>query len=315
MLWHVVGSSDRVVFYWSVVEVVRVSRVALFVSFVLFVGGLVFWVWHPFLMVGGLLAFYFSVMYVQIVGFINAAPSVAASRVLLLFFVGGVVASLWVGFLAFLPFSIFYALLYLRGVGRRPGLAPNFLTVAGILLLPTASSYVEVLATFPLGSVYSLLYRIDGARARRRYSVGGALFLTFVYVAAYFAYKFGVSWAFFVPSLVLTLLVPPRLGDLYGVGSFLFRWGAASVFVDTHVFYMSFAVVMSVLCVPFFVPAVIYRGVPRYGVWLFLLVSAGAAFRVFGLLELAALFVLASIFFVVYKSYREGRVELEAPPT
>lgn len=316
-MWYKIGVSDKAVFYWATVEVVKISKVALYLSFVLFLLGMsppLFHL-HNFFMSSALLAFYLSVMYIQIIGFINAAPSVAASRVLLILFITGLVFSFWIGYVAYLAFSILYGLLYIKGVGQSPGLAPNLLTLAGILLLPTATSPIEALATYPLASVYSLLYRIDGARSRKKYDVKTGVFLTMLYTASYILFKNGIIWAFIIPSVALTIVTPPRVNDLYGVGSFIFRWGVALAPLDHHIFYMSFAVIMSVLCVPYFIPAVIYRKVPNYGLWLFGLVTAAFVTRVFNILTASGLITLLTLIYVVYKSYREEEIKLEPPPT
>jgi hypothetical protein len=87
-------------------------------------------------MVAGLLAFYHAVMYVQLPGFINAVPNRAVTWLLVAFLLLGTAALPWVGFSAYLPYSLLHAILYVKGLWGKPTYYPNLITIAGLLLLP-----------------------------------------------------------------------------------------------------------------------------------------------------------------------------------
>ncbi|WP_237179365.1 hypothetical protein [Pyrobaculum ferrireducens] len=213
-------------------------------------------------------------------------------------------ASSCYGYAAYAPYAVLHLILYLRGVWGKPTYYPNIITAAGLLLLPFANSHLEAVLTFPLASVYSLMY-IDASRARRRLTALGALSIAATYVAAFAAVKAGYLWAVVAPSIALTIAAPPRIGDKYGVAALLFRWLVALGPFDTHLVYMAFAVIMPALCVPYFIGAILFRQVPSYGPELVLTALLSYILRNLGILAPSALFVLATIGYAVIRSIRE----------
>lgn len=308
-LWYVIGASEPHTFYKSTVVLVKSTQIALYLSAALLASGVAAAAvnrhLHEFLMVAGLLAFYHAVMYVQLPGFINATPHIYATLALLALFIAAMAASSCYGYAAYAPYAVLHLILYLRGVWGKPTYYPNIITAAGLLLLPFANSHLEAVLTFPLASVYSLMYRIDTSRARRRFTALGALSIAATYVAAFAAVKAGYLWAVVAPSIALTIAAPPRIGDKYGVAALLFRWLVALGPFGTHLVYMAFAVIMSALCVPYFIGAILFRQVPSYGPELVLAASLSYILRNLGILAPSALFVLAIIGYAVIRSMRE----------
>jgi len=319
MLWHVIGESEPRPFYKATLDLVRSAQTALFSAAVFFATGAVsaasrLVAVHYYLMVAGLLLFYHAVMYVQLPGFINAVPRRAATWLLLAFLLLGVVAWPQVGFSAYLPYSLLHAALYLRGLWGKPAYYPNLISVAGLLLLPTSSTPLEAVLSFPLASVYSLMYRIDFSKARRRFTAATATAVATAYVAAFLAAKAGYPWAVAAPSLLLTVFAVPRVNDLYGASAFFFRWAVALAPLGHHWVYMAFAVVMSSLCVPFFIHSILFREMPRYRGEL-----AGAAvvayvLRTANFLIPAAALVVWLVLYVAWRSLRERYHPPPPPP-
>lgn len=126
-------------------------------------------------------------------------------------------------------------------------------------------SKIEVAYSFPLASVHALVYRIDGFSSKKRFSPLKAVALAVGYAVAFAAVKAGYLWSPILSSLVLTVEAPPVLKDAYSAGSLFFRLALPLAFLHHHVAYMSFAIIMSALCIPYFVPSVLYRRLASYG--------------------------------------------------
>ncbi|MFN7106564.1 MAG: hypothetical protein ACK4M3_08320, partial [Pyrobaculum sp.] len=201
-MWLEIGRSDPYVFYKATVDVIKSAQLALYFSAAAFLLGIFATAsrLHAHLMAVGLLAFYFSVMYIQLPGFINAVPKRLATWLVTVAFFFAAVASYWVGYMAYLPFSLVYTILYIKGLGRKATYFPNLITVPGLLFLPTAVTPLDAVASYPLASVYTLLYRIDSSRARRKFSLASSLAVVSTYIAAYLAFRLGHHWAFLLPS-------------------------------------------------------------------------------------------------------------------
>lgn len=304
VVWYVIGKSEPLAFYKATVDLVKSTQVALFMSAFFFLAGVALPPVHGYLMALGLLAFYHAVMYVQLPGFINAAPHRAATWGLLASFIIGAAGSFAFGYAAFLPYALLHAFLYFRGRGA-PTYYPNWVTMAGLLLLPLSANHLEAVFAFPLASVYSLLYRIDSSRARRKFTARNAAVLTALYAAAFIGVKLGYLWAMLAPSLFLTLAAPPKVNDKYGAGSFFFRWAVALAPFGHHFAYMAFAVIMSVLCVPYFIGAILFRQIPKYGIELIATASLAYVSRILGALPVSALAVAALVIYTAIRSFRE----------
>ncbi len=80
-----------------------------------------------------------------------------------------------------------------------------------------------------------------------------------------------------------------------------------------HFLYMGFAVVMSTLYVPFFLPAVLYRRAPMFGPVSLLFASTATALRLLGLLTPAALAVLGLLLYVAAATLAQEKVPLLPP--
>jgi hypothetical protein len=281
------------------------TQIAIFLATTFFAAGVAAVQLHHHLMVVGLLLFYHAVMYVQLPGFINAVPNRAATWVLLAFFLLGAVVSPGVGYLAYLPYSLLHAVLYVKGLWGKPTYYPNLITVAGLLLLPLSASPLEAVLSFPLASVYSLMYRIDFSRAKKRFTAATVAAVAAAYVAAFLAVKAGYPWAVAAPSLLLTTFAAPRLNDLYGASAFFFRRAVALAPLGAHFVYMAFGVIMSALCVPYFIPAILYREVPRYRGELVAVAATTYVLRNAGFATPAAVLVAGLVLYVAWRSFRE----------
>jgi len=112
---------------------------------------------------------------------------------------------------------------------------------------------------------------------------------------------------------VTSLAAPPKVRDVYGAGVVLGRVAMALGWLHHHFLYMGFAVVMAVLCVPYFLPSVVYRRVPKFSWENLAIALAAAALRLAGYIEIAAISVLALIAYVAYKILREEKVPLKPP--
>jgi hypothetical protein len=314
MIWYPIGGSEPQAFYKATLDLVWSTRVAIFLVAAFFAAGVAAVQLHHHLMVAGLLLFYHAVMYVQLPGFINAVPHRAATWVLLAYFFLGVAVSPGVGYLAYLPYSLLHAVLYVRGLWGKPTYYPNLITVAGLLLLPLSAAPLEAVLSFPLASVYSLMYRIDFSRAKKRFTAATAAAVAAAYVAAFLAVKAGYLWAVAAPSLLLTIFAVPRLNDLYGVSAFFFRWAVALAPLGTHLVYMAFGVIMSALCVPYFIPAILYREVPRYRGELVAVATTAYVLRNAGFAAPAAVLVAGLVLYVAWRSFRERYYPPPPPP-
>jgi hypothetical protein len=314
MIWYPIGGSEPQAFYKAMLDLVLSARIALFMAAALFVAGVAAVQLHHHLMVAGLLLFYHAVMYVQLPGFINAVPNRAATWLLFAFLLLGTATSPLAGFSAYLPYALLLAALYGRRLWGKPTYYPNLVIVAGLLLLPLSATPLEAVLSFPLASVYALMYRIDFSRAKKKFTVATATAVAAAYVAAFFAAKAGHPWAVAVPSLLLTAFARPRLNDAYGVSAFFFRWAVALAPIGHHWVYMAFAVIMSGLCVPFFVPSILFRDTPRYQGELISVAAVAYALRNIGLLTPAAALVVALVLYVAWRSLRERYYPPGPPP-
>jgi hypothetical protein len=290
------------------------TRIAIFLAVAFFAAGVAAVQLHHHLMVAGLLLFYHAVMYVQLPGFINAVPHRVAMWVLLAFFLPGTAALPWVCFSAYLPYSLLHAILYVKGLWGKPTYYPNLITVAGLLLLPLSAAPLEAVFSFPLASVYSLMYRIDFSRAKKRFTAATATAVAAAYVAAFLAVKSGYLWAVAAPSLLLTIFAVPRLNDLYGASAFFFRWAVALAPLGAHFVYMAFGVIMSALCVPYFIPAILYREAPRYRGELVAIAATAYVLRNAGFAAPAAVLVAGLVLYVAWRSFRERYYPPPPPP-
>ncbi|MEZ0319895.1 MAG: hypothetical protein ABWK05_07905 [Pyrobaculum sp.] len=312
-----IGASDPLRFYYAIVYVVRASQIALVLSAAFFLLGVGLAAGdvalHAYFMTWGLLAFYLAVMYIQLPGFINAAPVPAATVFITAAFLAGTLGTWLFGFAAYLPFSLAYIALYVKRLWGKPTYLPNLITAAGLALLPAASTPFEALLSFPLASVYTLLYRIDASRVRRRFTPGSVLAVVGSYVAAFVLAKAGFYWAFFLPAAVLTAVAPPRPTDAYGVASFVFRWLVPLYSLHHHLAYMAFAVIMSGLCAPYFPPSILYREVPRYGPELLAMAAAALVARVAHLFALSGVLTAVLVVYVAVKSLKTKGYPLTPP--
>jgi hypothetical protein len=314
MIWYPIGSSELQAFYKATLDLVWSTRVALFLVAAFFAAGVAAMKLHHHLMVAGLLLFYHAVMYVQLPGFINAVPNRAATWLLFAFLLLGTAALPLAGFSAYLPYALLHAALYGRGLWGKPTYYPNLITAAGLLLLPLSAAPLEAVFSFPLASVYSLMYRIDFSRAKKRFTAATAAAVAAAYVAAFLAVKTGYLWAVAVPSLLLTIFAVPRLNDLYGASAFFFRWVVALAPLGTHLAYMAFGVIMSALCVPYFIPAILYREVPRYRGELVAVAATAYVLRNAGFAAPVAVLVAGLVLYVAWRSFRERYYPPPPPP-
>jgi len=137
-----------------VVWVLYASQISLYLATLAFAAGAVYGAagdvaMHLRLMVSGLYLFYFSVMYIQLPGFINAAPSRPLSALLLAALVLGLVL-LPIAKWSLLPFALMYALLHLRALQGAPNYYPNWILISGLAATAAAGSPLELAAASPL---------------------------------------------------------------------------------------------------------------------------------------------------------------------
>jgi len=303
-------------FYNAVVWVLYASQVSLYLATPAFAAGAVYGAagniaMHLRLMVSGLYLFYFSVMCIQLPGFINAAPSRPISALLLAALVLGLVL-LPVAKWSLLPFALMYALLHLRALRGAPNYYPNWILVSGLVATAAAVNPLELAAAIPLASILMLSYRIDSSWARLKFTAPRAAAVAASYLAAFAMVKTGLLWGVVLPLAAVSLAAPPRVRDLYGVGAAAWRLLMAGAALH-HLLYMGFAVVMSTLCVPFFLPAVLYRRAPRFGPVPLLFASTATALRLLGLLTPAALAVLGLLLYVAVAALAQEKVPLLPP--
>ena len=88
-------------------------------------------------------------MYIQLPGFINAAPSRPLSALLLAALVLGLVL-LHIAKWSLLPFALMYALLHLGALRGAPNYYPNWILISGLAATAAAGSSLELAAAFPL---------------------------------------------------------------------------------------------------------------------------------------------------------------------
>ncbi|AET32234.1 hypothetical protein [Pyrobaculum ferrireducens] len=314
-MWLKIGKSEPRAFFYAVVWVIRASQAALALSAALFLSGIAA-AWgrdvglHLWFMTSGLVSFYFSVMYLQLPGFINAAPVKPATAAA---FATLAAALLRLGPYPLLPLAVLYLALHLKALRGSPNFYPNWIMVAGLATAATAATPFEAAASFPLGSVLTLFYRIDSSRLKRRFSAGGAAAVAAAHLAGFALVKTGHLWGVALPIAAVSLAAPPVPRDVYGVGVALGRVLMALGWLHHHFLYMGFAVVMAVLCVPYFVPGVLYRRAPRFGWENLALAASAAAARLAGFIEAAAVLVAVLIAYVAVRMLREEAVPLKPP--
>jgi len=316
LLWPL-GRSPPTHFYNAVIWAALVSRTSLYLAALAFAAGAIYAAAgniavHFRLMASGLYLFYFSVMYIQLPGFINAVPSRPISALLLAALVLGLIPSPSAA-PSLLPFAAVYTLLHLRALRRTPNYRPNWILLAGLVATAAAGSPVELVAAFPLASVLMLSYRIDSSRARLKFTAPRTAAVTISYLAAFVMVKMGLLWGIALPLIAVSLAAPPRVRDLYGAGAVAWRLLMAGAALHHHLLYMGFAVVMSTLCVPFFVPVVLYRRAPRFGPVSFLFALTATALRLLGLLIPAALAVLSLLLYIAAAVLAQEKVPLPPP--
>ncbi|AAL65053.1 hypothetical protein [Pyrobaculum aerophilum] len=314
-MWLRIGHSEPRRFYNAVIWVIRASQLALYLSAVLFATGVLaasfgLITWHLQLMTSALVSFYFSVMYLQLPGFINAAPSVKATLLVTSAFL---ISAAQILPYPLLPLALVYIVLHLKALRGAPNYYPNWITVSGALTAAVAATPYEIIASFPLASVLTLMYRIDSSRGRKKFTVWGAGSIAAAHGAGFLLIKLGYFWGVALPLVVTSLAAPPKVRDVYGAGVVLGRVAMALGWLHHHFLYMGFAVVMAVLCVPYFLPSVVYRRVPKFSWENLAIALAAAALRLAGYIEIAAISVLALIAYVAYKILREEKVPLKPP--
>jgi hypothetical protein len=243
--------------------------------------------------------------------FYNAAPSRPLSALLLAALVLGLVL-LPIAKWSLLPFALTYALLHLRALRGAPNYYPNWILVSGFMATAAAESPQVLAAAFPLASVLMSSYRIDSSRARLRFTAPRAAAVAASCLAAFAVVKMGLLWGVALPLTAVSLAALPRVRDLYGVGAAAWRLLMAGAALH-HLLCMGLAVVMSTLCVPFFLPAVLYRRAPRFGPAPFIFASAATALRSLGLLTPAALAVLGLPLYVAAAALAQEKVPLLPP--
>lgn len=327
MLWYRIGRGPPREYFYSNVDLLRVSQISLALSLLLFAAGLaappLSAKVHGFLMVAGLLSFYFSVMYLQHPAFTNTMPRRPLSYILLALFLYGLLASYLGAPLPWAPFSALYILLYLPGL-RGANAPPNVLTMAGLAALAVASEPWRMVLSFPAASALSLIMRVDSAKRHLRPSLSEALAFSALYLAL-----------FFIP-------VPPPAAIAAIFGGFLllvrgayvssepYSWGTTIGRVlpilaplgylglpTYHFLYMGIAVIMFSLCIPWFTPSVFLRAVPQWPRYLPLVPAVAALLRLTGygpLVALSSVVLLAGAVYVSVKVLRERKFPLGQPP-
>lgn len=286
-MWLTIGASPPSQFYRAVLALVNASRAYLYASYALFTYGVLSASFgdvgdHMWAMTSGLISFYFSVMYIQLPGFIGAVP-----RTRLTIFVSSAlafgIALSRMSNLSYLPFSILYSALYARGLRPKPNFLPNYVAVSGLLLLPFAETPTEGVLAFPFASILTLMYRIDSSRRGYKFSAIKTSVLLASYIFGIAAFKLGILWASTtLPLISLAVVAPPVFKrDIYA-GVFIGRVFIALLFLHRHFLYMGFAVVMVSLCVPFFIASILYRELPKFKFELLATALVATALRLAG---------------------------------
>ena len=326
-MWYRIGRGPPREYFYANLDLVRVSQIALVFSFVFFIAGLAAprfsILLHGDLMVLGLLSFYLSVMYLQHPAFTNTMPKRPLSYVLLILFLLGAVS--WYIHIPFAwaPFSALYIALYTPGFKGRNA-PPNLIVVAGLAALALAGSPWRIVMSFPAASAMSLMLRVDSAK--RRLNIG--LAPTAAFVAVYLALLFAP-----IPrpiSIALIFAAFLALVKGFYLSKEPYAWGTAigrslpllaplgflGLPAD-HFLYMGIAVIMFSLCVPWFLPSVFLRQVPRWPSYLPLLPIVASALRLTGyppLVAASALLLIGGGIYVAAMIIKEKAFPFGPPP-
>ncbi|MEL9991537.1 MAG: hypothetical protein QXP98_06875 [Thermoproteus sp.] len=326
-MWYRIGRGPPREYFYANLDLIRVSQISLALSFLFFMAGLAaprFSIRvHADFMTWGLLAFYLSVMYLQHPAFTNTMPKRPLSYVLLALFLLGLAGG-YVGLpLAWAPFSILYIALYTPGFAGRNA-PPNVLVVAGLVALILARSPWQVVASFPAASAMSLMMRVDSARRRLNITLAQSA----VFAAIYLALLLSPLPAPAIIALIFAAFLALVRG-LY-IAKEPYAWGTAVGrtlpilaplgllgLPATHFLYMGIAVVMFSLCVPWFLPSVFLRQVPKWPAYLPLIPIAAGALRLTGyapLVGASAVLLMAGGIYVAAKILKERAFPFGPPP-
>ncbi|MEZ0248487.1 MAG: hypothetical protein ABWJ97_04375 [Thermoproteus sp.] len=326
-MWYRIGRGPPRGYFYANLDLIRVSQASLVLSFLFFTAGLLaprFSIrLHADLMTWGLLSFYFSVMYLQHPAFTNTMPKRPLSYVLLALFLLGLAGD-YAGLpLVWAPFAMLYIALYTPGFAGRNA-PPNALVVAGLAALVFAKSPWQVAASFPAASAMSLILRVDSAKRRLNVTLAQSA----VFAAAYLAFLFSPLPAPISISLIFAAFLALVRG-LY-LAREPYAWGTAVGrtlpllaplgllgLPAAHFLYMGIAVIMFSLCVPWFLPSVFLRQVPKWPNYLPLIPIAASALRLTGYgpsVAAAAVLLLAGGIYVAARILKERAFPFGQPP-
>ncbi len=302
-LWYALGEAPEHGYRASNIALLRVSQAGLYISLALLLSGTVLGALrqgiHVRLMVGGLMSFYFGVMYAQVPGFTRSMPNKWLSYVALASLLVGVPTSFWA------PFAAAMSLAYGRGIGTTSLKLPNLLVVGGLWVSALSTGPIWAVYGFPLASALSLMLRVDPAKGGYRPSRGLWALTIVVYALVPFM---GPTWVAATGLAMLVATRGVRLRGAYNVGATLAKTGLLLAPLGTHAVYMSIAVVMATICVPLLVPGILLREVPRGMGPVPAIMFGGLLARVFWALEVAAAIVVASTAYMVYRLLRGRRI-------
>ncbi|MGC9117650.1 MAG: hypothetical protein ACP5I3_01520 [Thermoproteus sp.] len=291
-MWYRIGRGPAREYFYANIDLVRTSQIALALSFALFMAGLaaprLSVELHGDFMVWGLLAFYLSVMYLQHPAFTNTMPKRPLSYVLLALFAAGLVGGYARVPFSWAPFSALYIALYAPGFKGRNA-PPNLITVAGLAALALARSPWQIVMSFPAASAMSLMLRVDSAKRKIYVGLPAAAAFAAVYLALVFSPA---------PQPISTALVFAAFLALvrgFHISREPYSWGTAVGRLlpllsplgflglpARHFLYMGISVIMFSLCIPWFLPSVFLRQVPRWPQYLPLIPITASALRLTG---------------------------------
>lgn len=304
-LWYTLGDSPEHGYRSSNIALLRVSQAGLYLSLALLLSGTVLGALkhgiHVRLMVGGLMSFYFGVMYAQVPGFTRLMPNKWLSYATLASLLVGVPTSFWA------PFAAAMSLTYGRGIGTSLLKLPNLLPMVGLWISALSTTPMWVVYGFPLASALSLMLRVDPARGGYRPNRGLWALTTAVYTLVPLM---GPTW---IPATGLAVLAATRgirLKGAYNVGATLAKAGLLLTPLGTHAVYMSIAIVMATICVPLLVPGIMLREVPKGMGPMPAIMFGGLLARVLWALEIAAAIVVASTAYMVYRLLKGKRIAI-----
>lgn len=326
-MWYRIGKGPQREYYLANLDLIRVSQIALALSFAFFMAGLAAPHFstslHGDLMTLGLLSFYLSVMYLQHPAFTNAMPRRPLSYILLALFALGAAGWLLRAPLAWAPFSALYIALYIPGFKGRNA-PPNLITAAGLAALALAASPWRIVMAFPAASAMSLMMRVDSAKRRLRIGIAP----TAAFVAAYLVLVCSPLPAPISTALIFTSFIALTRG--FYLAKEPYAWGTAvgrslpllaplgflGLSAD-HFLYMGISVIMFSLCIPWFVPSVFLRQVPRWPNLLPLLPITASALRLTNyppLVAASALLLIGGGVYVAAAILRERAFPFGPPP-